>query len=112
MIPLSDFVIVSQEMNRFVGSEDVKSVAYVDHGAGTLSWIRPSKRVFCWKAVDVAAVVLKVVPYFDANSRLMALTMFLTATSRNTMPFSRDDAEGEDRQPERGVYSAMMGRTS
>lgn len=90
-------------MNRFVGGEDVKSVAYIDHGAGTLSWMRPSKQVFRWKAADVADVVLKAVPYFDKNSRLMALTMFLTATSRNTMPLSRDEAEGEERHPEGGV---------
>lgn len=112
MIPLPDLVIVSQKMNRFVGGEDVKSVAYIDHGAETLSWIRPSKHVFCWKAADSGDVVLGSVPYFDANSRLTAATMFLTATSRSAMPFSRDDAAGEDRQPEGGVYAATMGKTS
>ncbi len=37
------------------------------------------------------------------NSHAMAATMFFTATLRRMAPFSREDASGDDRQPEGGV---------
>ena len=107
IIPLLDFVIVPKEMDRLVEGCGVPRGVHLDHEKQLVhDDLRSSLKTNGLPGIPFGKAVmlerlLRVSPY--ASSERIAPTILRTATSRRMTPLSRDDAAGEDKQPEGGV---------